>query len=173
MALVAVQDRDAHPLHIGQGLVAFQARVEGVNAVPERLGIQQRMDASHGVGAAGGLVHPVLPKAGSRDQGPGGEAAQAGPEHTQGRCDHGCGGDTGFQSPIRERRHAVPGDVKNLFRVSDQAAETGERFLSRSRFHSDSDTASINSCIRRYSVTASRTRSCHACGTQIWRSFPP
>jgi len=56
VALVAIQDRNAHPLHIGQGLVAFQALVDVVNAVPERLGIQQRMDASQGVGAAGGLV---------------------------------------------------------------------------------------------------------------------
>ena len=96
-----------------------------VNPVPERLSMQQRMDASQGVGAAGGLAQPVLPKASSPDQGPGVEAAQAGPEQDQGRFDHGCGGETGFQSPIRAQRHDVPGDVKNLFRVSDQAAENG------------------------------------------------
>ena len=125
MAFVAVQDRDAHPLHIGQGLVAFQALIDVVNAVPELLGIQQRMDASQRVGAAGGLVQPGLPKAGAPDQGPGVEAAQAGPEQYQGRFAHGCGGDTGFQSPIRERRQDVPGDVKDLFRIPDQAAENG------------------------------------------------
>jgi hypothetical protein len=125
VALVAVQDRDAHPLHVGQGLVAFQALIDVVNALPELISIQQRMDASHGVGAAGRLVQPVLPKAGSPDQGPGVEAAQAGPEQYQGRLDHCCGGDTGFQPPIRERRHDVPGDVKDLFRVLDQAAENG------------------------------------------------
>ena len=125
MAFVAVQDRDAHPLHIGQGLVAFQALIDVVNAVPELLGIQQRMDASQRVGAAGGLVQPVLPKAGAPDQGPGVEAAQAGPEQYQGRFAHGCGGDTGFQSPIRERRQDVPGDVKDLFRTPAQAAENG------------------------------------------------
>jgi hypothetical protein len=125
VALVAVQDRDAHPLHIRQGLVAFQALVGVVDALSEFLGIQQRMDAPQGVGAAGGLVQPVRPKAGSRDQGPGVEAAQAGPEQYQGRFDHCCGGDPGFQSPIRERRHDVPGDVKDLVRVPDQATENG------------------------------------------------
>ena len=84
VAFVTVQDRDAQPLDIGQGLVPFQPRVAVVNAVPELLGIQQRMDASQGVGAAGRLVQPDPPKPGARDQGPGIEAAQAGPAQDHG-----------------------------------------------------------------------------------------
>ena len=125
VAFVAVQHGDAQPLNIGQGLVAFQARVDVVHAVPELFGIQQRMDAAQGVGAAGRLVQPGSPKASAPDLGPGVEAAQAGPEQDHGRFDRGSGRDARCQPPVRERRQDVPGKMEDLVRVPDQAAENG------------------------------------------------
>ncbi len=125
VAFVAVQNGHACTLNIGQGFIAVQALLDVVNTMPEVIGIQQRMDPSQGVGAAGRLPQPVLPKAGAGDQCPGVEAAQPSPEQPQRRFHHRGGGDTGLQSPIREWRNDRPGEVEYFFRVGSQAAENG------------------------------------------------
>src|ERR1700730_13345465 len=105
------------------------------------------MNATQGVCTESWLSPPTEPKRGLPQLFPGVDATQPGPkQHRRGL--HDCRRrDTRFRSPVRDWRDDVPGEPDDLFRIGDQATENFYGFLSCSRFHSSSETSSINFCI--------------------------
>jgi hypothetical protein len=125
---MTVQNDDAQTVEIRQGLVTFQTLVDVVKPLPESGGIEQGMDATHRVRAAGGLFEPVLPEASSGHQFEGMEACDPGPEQDRRRFYDRCRGDARLRSPIRDRSDEVLGKVEDLFRIRNEAAENGLSF---------------------------------------------
>jgi len=96
-----------------------------MNPLPESGGIEQGMDTTDRVRAAGGLSEPVLPEASPGHEFEGVQASHPGPEQDRRRF-HDCRrGDAWLRSPIRDRGDEVPGKVEDFFRIGNEAAENG------------------------------------------------
>jgi hypothetical protein len=60
MALVAIEDGNAHPLMVGQRFVSLQPVIDMMNPMPQTFGIHQGVHSSDTIGAAYGLTEPVV-----------------------------------------------------------------------------------------------------------------
>src|ERR1035437_348988 len=100
------------------------------------------------------------------------EAAHACPEQNRDAFDDAGGRDTRLPAPVCDTRDDGVGELEDLLGVGDQAAENGQPFLARKRFHSSSETSFTRRCSSWNSATAWRTGSCNALGIHIWRTLP-
>jgi len=82
------------------------------------------------------------------------EAAHSCPEQNCHGFDDKSGRDTRLQAPVRDAGNDRPGKLKDLLGIGEQAAENGQPFRARKRFHSNSETSSIRRCISWYTPTA-------------------
>jgi hypothetical protein len=172
VALVAIQDSDADPAMIRQGFVSLQPVIDMMNSLPQSRRIYQSAHPPDAVGAAHVLSEPATEETGMSGKFQSIEAAHAGPEqHRDGFEDGGCR-DTRLPAAVCDACNDSPGKLKDLLGIPDEAAENGQPFLARKRFHSISETSSIRRCISWYAPTAWRTGSRNAFGTQIWRILP-
>src|SRR6476660_8953774 len=130
VAFVTVQNNYAQAVNIRQGFVPFQTLINVVNPSPHPVGIEQSMDASQSVCAKGRLSEPTLPKAGPADLFPSVDAAHPGPEHHQRRFHHRCGGNARSLPSVGNQYDHVFGELKDLFRIGDQATKNDYRFFS-------------------------------------------
>ncbi len=64
------------------------------------------------------------------------------------------GRDTRLQAPVRDAGDDSLGKLEDLLGIGEQAAENGQPFLARKRFHSSSETSSISRRISWYAPTA-------------------
>jgi hypothetical protein len=154
MAFVAVQNSDRDPLMIRQRFITLQLIIDMVNALSQTVGIHQSAYAPDAVGAAHGLSEPATEEAGMSGQFQSIEAAHASPEQ---RCDgfeNDRGRDTRLRAPVHDVGNNSPRKLKDLLGVGEQAAENGQPFLARKRFHSSSETSSIRRCISWYTPAA-------------------
>jgi hypothetical protein len=123
VAFVTVQNDYAQAVNIRQGFVSFQVFVNVVNPLSQPVGVEQSMDASQTVCAEGRFPEPTLPEAGPADLFPSVAAAQPGPKQHQRRFHHRCGGNAWFLSSVGNQCDNVFGELKDLFRIGDQAAK--------------------------------------------------
>jgi len=147
MAFVAVQDSDRRPAVVRQRFITFQPDIQMMNAPPQSRCIQQRAHTSYAVGAAHGPSEPAAEKTGMSGKFQSIEAAHASPEQRRDGFQDGGGGDTRLQTPVRDACNDSRGKLKDFLGVSNEAAENGQPFLARKRFHSSSETSSIRRCI--------------------------
>src|ERR1700722_273989 len=130
VAFVTVENDYSQAVNIRQGFVPFQALVNVVNPLPQLMAIQQSMDAPQSVGTEGRLPEPTLPEAGPADLFPSIAAAQPGPKQNQRRFHYRCGGNARFLSPVGNLRDDIFGNLKDFFRIGDQATKNDYRFFS-------------------------------------------
>jgi hypothetical protein len=130
VAFVTVEHDHPQAVNIRQGFVPFQTRVNVVNPLSQPIGIEQSMDATQSVCAEGRLSKPTLPEAGPADLFPSVAAAHPGPKQHQRRFHHRCGGNARFLSAVGNQCDNVFGELKNLFRIGDQATKNDYRFFS-------------------------------------------
>src|ERR1035438_8840703 len=143
-----------------------------MNAQPQSVGVHQGAHTPDAVGAAHGLAEPATEEAGMSGEFQSIEAAHASPEQNRHRFENGGCGDTRQKTPVRNADDDTPGELKDLLGIGEQAAENGQPFLARKRFHSNAETSSMSRWISWYAPTAWQTGSCSAFGTQIWRTLP-
>ena len=142
MALVAIQDSDANAVMVRQGFISLQAIIDMVNPLPQAFGLHQGVHTPDTVGAAYGLTEPVMEKAGASREFQSIETAHAGPEQNCDGLDDKGSREARLQSPVDDAGDDCLREPEDLFGISDQAAENGQRFLARRRFHSSSETSS-------------------------------
>ena len=125
VTFMAIQNGDRDPAMVRQRFVALQTFVDMVNALSQSCGVDKGKHFSDIVGAGNGLPQPTAEETGLGGQFQSIETAHASPEQ---------GGD-GF------------GEAEDLLGIRDEAAENGQAFLARRRFHSSSETSSMRRCI--------------------------
>src|SRR5205085_4631982 len=92
-------------------------------ALAQPLSLQSGMDPPHRIGAGRSLPQPSLPKARAARKFQGVQTAQSSPKQHHGRLDQQSRGDAGLGTMIPEGSNKSAGEIKNLFRVGDQATE--------------------------------------------------
>src|SRR5438093_1480185 len=130
VAFVTVQNDYSQAVNIRQGFVPLQMLVNVVNPLSQPVGIEQGMDASQSVCAESRLSEPTLPKVGPPNLFPSIAAAQPGPEQHQRRFHHRRCRNARFLSAVGNQGDNVFGELKDLFRIGDQATKNDYRFFS-------------------------------------------
>src|SRR5258708_13910484 len=144
-----------------------------MNALPQGVGIQASDNASQAVSAAQRATQPGLPELRCPGHFQSVQAPEPGPMHGENRFYGEGSGNPGERAVIRHVIDHLAREVEDLFRVTDQAGERPYSFRSFKRFHSKSESSSINCSISWWFLTASRMRPSHCRGTNSWRNFPP
>src|ERR1700758_4487298 len=130
VALMTVENDDSQAINIRQGFVPFQALVNVVKPLPQPVGIKHRMDSPQGVRTEGRLFEPTLRKAGPPDLFPSVDAAQPGPEQHQRRFPHRRCRNARLLSAVGNQCDNIFGELKDLFRIGDEATKSDYRLFS-------------------------------------------
>jgi len=96
-----------------------------MNSLPQGVAMHARDDASQTVGAAERTIQPRLPEFCCPGHSQSVQAPESGPVHGENRfCDQG-GGDPWKRAVIGHPIEDSGGELKDLFRIADQASENG------------------------------------------------
>jgi hypothetical protein len=172
MALMAVHNGCRDAAIVRQRLVAFQAPIDLMNRFPHRTGIHLGVNITPGFGAGHRLAQPTLPEPGGAGHLQRVAASQPRPKQNQAGLGDRRRGYTRLRSAVGDGSNQCVRKPEHFAGVGDQAAENGQPFLARKRFHSSSETSSSRRCISWNSPTAWRTGSCNFFGMQSWRGLP-
>jgi hypothetical protein len=104
--------------------------VNAVDPLSQPVGIEQGVDASQSVCAESRLSEPTLPEARPTDLFPSVAAAYPSPKQHQRRFHYRCGGNARSLSAVGNQGDNVFGELKDLFRIGDQATKNDYRFFS-------------------------------------------
>ena len=99
------------------------------------------------VGAGNGLPQPTAEEAGLGGQFQSIETAHASPEQGGDGLDDSGGGNAWLKAAVDDVGDDGLGEAEDLLGIRDEAAENGQAFLARRRFHSSSETSSMRRCI--------------------------
>ena len=127
---------------VWQRFVSLQPVIDMMNSPPQTLGIHQGVHTPDRVGTAYGLTEPVAEKARASGKFQSIETTHSCPEQNGDGLDDDGGRDTRLQAPVDDVSDDRLGEPEELLGISDQAAENGQPFLARKRFHSSSETSS-------------------------------